>query len=393
MKALNLYTLIPRANSNKLLRFTKALSARAYYKKHYIDLLNRETHAFDISDWIKTLDFKVLDHDQEMHVIHLFYELGFLFEKLESSIDENDLLALDIQYEEKSEEALTLPSKKIDLELFSELQFSDYEKQFHEGFKELSLGNCYQFNLTGKYVYSFDAGYGPHHFIEALWRDQRKRGAYSSATYVEALDQLFLSNSPECLFDYEKGELVTRPIKGTLKRHSDEKKEIETLWQELVSDSKSQGELYMITDLLRNDLSRIDLPVAKVEKKKALLLVPGLIHQYSEIKVNLRSHITLKNILEKIFPGGSITGTPKKRVMSILRKIEKRSRGFYCGSTVILSPGKIEASINIRSSVIDFKKNTLSYQAGGGITLMSDVKSEFEEMTYKRDSYIDVLTL
>ena len=124
-----------------------------------------------------------------------------------------------------------------------------------------------------------------------------------------------------------------------------------------------------------------------------MLLVPGLIHQYSEIKVPLSQHVTLKNILEKIFPGGSITGAPKKRVMQILKKLESRSRGFYCGSTLLFSKGQIEASINIRSSVVDFKKRSLSYQAGGGITLLSQPQHEFLEMTYKHDSYIDTLTL
>ena len=76
----------------------------------------------------------------------------------------------------------------------------------------------------------------------------------------------------------------------------------------------------------------------------------------------------------------------------ILKRLEQRSRNFYCGSTVFFSENKIDASINIRASVIDFKNLTLSYQAGGGITLLSDVLSEFEEMTYKHDSYIDILT-
>ena len=79
--------------------------------------------------------------------------------------------------------------------------------------------------------------------------------------------------------------------------------------------------------------------------------------------------------------------------MRILKTLENRPRGFYCGSTLIFSKGQIEASINIRSSVVDFKKCTLSYQAGGGITLLSQPQFEFEEMTYKHNSYFDTLTL
>ena len=84
---------------------------------------------------------------------------------------------------------------------------------------------------------------------------------------------------------------------------------------------------------------------------------------------------------------------PKKRAMKLLIALEQRERGFYCGSTLILYKHMKSASINIRSAVIDFEGHTLVYQAGGGITLLSKVKDEFEEMTYKHDSFIRTLTL
>lgn len=390
MTVRNLYTIIPYRS--QLLKFSEAKSARAYYKNHYIDLLTGINHPYEIEGWIASLDFKVIDHVHEKRFIHLFYELGFMFEGIMEEVGSLELLAIDIEYSKVRPTGLDKNPRKINLSLKDAPHFHDYEDKFTQGYSELKEGNCYQFNLTGEYVYSFDEELTAIDFISNLWKEKKNRGAYSSATYIEAMDKLFLSNSPECLFQYNNGVLTSRPIKGTLKRKSDESAEIRKLWGELVQDKKSQAELFMIADLLRNDLSRIDLPQSVVTKKKAMLLVPGLIHQYSEIKVQLRPHITLKNILEKIFPGGSITGAPKKRVMIILKNIERRTRSFYCGSTLIFSKGSVEASINIRSSVIDFKNLTLNYQAGGGITLLSSAKSEFEEMTYKHDSYIDILT-
>ena len=391
MKGHKLFTIIPY--QSQLLKFSEAVSARAYYKNHYIDLLTGVNHPYEIEGWIRSLDFKVIDHIHEKRFIHLFYELGFMFEGMMEEVGSQELLAIDIEYSRISQTILDKTARKINLSLIDAPHFHDYENKFMAGFKELKEGNCYQFNLTGEYIYSFDEELTAMDFISNLWRKKENRGAYSSATYIEAIDKLFLSNSPECLFQYDQGVLTSRPIKGTLKRRSDNNEEIRKLWIELTQDKKSQAELFMIADLLRNDLSRIDQPQSIVTKKKAMLLVPGLIHQYSEIKVSLRPHITLKNILEKVFPGGSITGAPKKRVMVILKNLEKRSRSFYCGSTLTFSKGRIEASINIRSSVIDFKNLTLNYQAGGGITLLSDARSEFEEMTYKHDSYIDILTL
>jgi para-aminobenzoate synthetase component 1 len=386
------FTIIPY--QGRLLKFSRPVSARAYFKNHYIDLLTGINHEHDVGSWLNELDFKIHQHQYKMRFIHLFYELGFLFESMEAKVNIEDMMGIDIQYSNEEFIELDNSNNKIKLELISSPDFADYKKQFAAGFNELNIGNCYQFNLTGEYLYSFDKqSLDASDFISTLWRDPIKRGAYASATYIESLNKLLLSNSPECLFQYRAGTLIARPIKGTVKRKTDEMIEINSLWKEMSEDKKSQGELYMITDLLRNDLSRIDLPVSTVTKKKAMLLVPGLVHQYSEIVVKLRPHITLRKVLEKIFPGGSITGAPKKRTMKILKRLEARSRGFYCGSTIYFSAEAIEASINIRSSVIDFNLGTLSYQAGGGITLLSEVLTEFEEMTYKHDSYIDILTL
>jgi para-aminobenzoate synthetase component 1 len=387
----NIFTIIPCKST--LLKFSKAITARAYYKNYFVDLLTGQKHPAAISLWLTSLEVQLENQKSDKKFIHLFYELGFLFENIDVDIEEREMLAIEIQYAKVETEVLKKQSKKIELTKVSAPIFSEYKKQFEKGHRELSEGNCYQFNLTGEYIYSFDKDVLPYDFISTLWSDSKKRGAYGSATYIDSIGKLFLSNSPECLFHYSKGSLISRPIKGTFRLHNNDKKEIQKVWDDLSTCKKSQGELYMITDLLRNDLSRIDLPVAEVTKKKALLLVPGLVHQYSEIKVKLRSHVTLRQVLEKIFPGGSITGAPKKRVMEILKNLELRSRGFYCGSTLIFSPDCIEASINIRASVIDFEKGILSYQAGGGITLMSEALAEFEEMTYKHNSYIDILTL
>lgn len=391
VKGRNLYTIFPYKHS--LLKLSGAKEARAYYKNHYIDLLTGESHDFEIEGWLSLLNFPLANHPIQKRVIHLFYELGFLFENLSEEVLSSELLAIDIEYSSCQSYVLDKSSKKISLALKDAPHYSEYEKKFKKGYEELLAGNCYQFNLTGEFTYSFSDELLPEDFVSALWSDPKKRGAYGSATYIESLDILFLSNSPECLFRYENETLTTMPIKGTLKRESDDPREIKKLWRDLVTDKKSEGELFMIADLLRNDLCRIDRPKAVVKKKKAKLLVPGLIHQYAEISTVLSQSVSLKSVLEKIFPGGSITGAPKKRVMQILKTLESRSRGFYCGSTLIFSPKRLEASINIRSSVIDFKKRSLSYQAGGGITLLSQPQLEFLEMTYKHDSYIDTLTL
>jgi anthranilate/para-aminobenzoate synthase component I len=369
----------------------KAISAIAYYQHHAIDLLSGNTFSFKFNDWIESAQKKLLyESENSPRVIHLFYELGFLIEQDFHLLSEESLLVIDIQFSSYNK-ILPEAYEKIQLKARQFPDFIAYKKSFSEGYEELLKGNCYQFNLTCPYQYFFDEKYLPEDFIFSLWKDESSRGAFGSATFIPFFNKLFLSNSPECLFQYKENILSAMPIKGTIKRNDGEA--WLPLWRILNSDVKSQAELYMISDLLRNDLSRIEFPRAQVVKKKFPKLVPGLLHQCSQINVELSKNVNLWRVIEKIFPGGSITGAPKKSAMRLLHSLEKRDRGFYCGSTLILFKQMKSASINIRSSVVDFKNQTLLYQAGGGITLLSDAEEEFKEMTYKHDSFIHTLTL
>jgi anthranilate/para-aminobenzoate synthase component I len=385
----NLFSIIPY--KDQLLKLENPKSAIAYYRHFKIDLLTGIKTVYEFSEWIKTNQDKRMNSIEESpRVVHLFYELGFLIEKDFHLLPSDALLLIDIDFLNFQEVSLR-EGKGIELGILYYPSKVDYQKAFDEGYAELLKGNCYQFNLTFPFVYSFQKKYKPEDFIFSLWKKKEIRGAYGSATYIPYFKKLFLSNSPECLFQFKKKVLSAMPIKGTILR--DENKSWRPLWNELIKDEKNRAELYMISDLLRNDLSRIELPKAIVTKKRFPKLVPGLLHQCSQVDVELSDEVTLWRVIEKIFPGGSITGAPKIRAMRLINQLEKRERGFYCGSTLIFYREMKSASINIRSSVIDFEISELLYQAGGGITLLSNASEEYEEMAYKHDSFIHGLTL
>ena len=179
------------------------------------------------------------------------------------------------------------------------------------------------------------------------------------------------------------------PIKGSINYNNDE--DFDQKWNELIKSKKDESELFMITDLIKNDLSKIECPVAEVISLKLPLVVPGILHQYSLLSVDLSYKITLKKIIESLFPGGSITGAPKKRIIKILSELENYKRGFYCGSTIFLYEDQVSASINIRSAEVMSNNKLLRYSAGGGITLNSNVDDEFDEMKMKVNSFINLL--
>jgi para-aminobenzoate synthetase component 1 len=88
------------------------------------------------------------------------------------------------------------------------------------------------------------------------------------------------------------------------------------------------------------------------------------------------------DLIAATFPGGSITGAPKRRSMEIIDSIERRSRGYYCGSVLYIGfDGMMDMNIAIRTAILKPERATL--HAGGGITCLSDPEAEFQETETK----------
>ena len=197
--------------------------------------------------------------------------------------------------------------------------------------------------------------------------------------------------SPECLFqiDFNRKNswhwIETFPIKGTIKGEGKNE------WKMLKSSKKDQAELFMIADLMRNDLSRFSNLPSHVLSRKERLKAPGLTHQFSHLGSYFREK-NLWDLMESLFPGGSITGAPKKTVMHIIDKLESWNRGFYCGSTILWRAEHLASSINIRTACYNKRTQNLLYGAGGGLGLLSHLDSEYDEMMHKAQSFFTNLT-
>ena len=371
-------------------KFTHPFFSCAYYKNYKIDLLTGKRTSYSLSRLEQRLDqIKLKDFFDRPVVFHLFYELGCFFTEDEGKIDDDELLAIEINYQ-KHERCNFVEKGKDRLKNIHYPSFDIYKKKYKEGYEQLLKGNCYQFNLTFPFRFTFN-GYTPHDFISNLFCDRKKTGAYAHCTYLPDWNRLFLSNSPECLFQKRQCDdrfyLYSMPVKGSIAVDSSNE---HSQWKKLIYCQKNEAELFMITDLLSNDLSSIERPLAKVLGVKRPLKVPGILHQYSLVEVELSKDTGLGRIVRSLFPGGSVTGAPKRQAVKILGEMEEVKRGFYCGSTIILHRRQMAASINIRSAEIDFDKKTMSCHSGGGITLLSKVEEEYCEMEMKLKSFIDL---
>ena len=135
----------------------------------------------------------------------------------------------------------------------------------------------------------------------------------------------------------------------------------------------------MIVDLVRNDLGRVCVPgTVEVLGLMGLRSYCGVWHGVSNVRGTLDLNRSPGDLLEAVFPGGSITGAPKRRAIEIIRTLEGEGRGFYTGSLGIIRPdGGMSLSILIRTLVRDVEGWNLN--VGGGIVADSDVKREVRE--------------
>ena len=204
-----------------------------------------------------------------------------------------------------------------------------------------------------------------------------------------------VSNSPERFFQImpEGGErrIIVSPVKGTRPRGATAQSDA-ALKLELVGDEKDRAENIMIADLMRNDLSRIcDDGSVKEDGICVLESFPRVHHLVSHISGRLGEKVGAVDILQALFPSGSITGAPKIQAMEVIRQVENAPRGPYCGALGYFSKnGAADFSVLIRTMTIESAAptNRLEVPVGGGITLLSDSKSEYREIIHKAASVV-----
>lgn len=388
----NIFSIFPYGRKKQFLKLSKPKFAYLYFSDHCQNLITGSIESKTIIDYLNELDLKKLEKiEQEFEVHHLTYELSDLI-LLNSSVDlKNIPLAIKIIYTKNKKFNFSSDIKNnFRLKKTRWADKKNYQKIFFNGKEELLNGNTYQFNLTERFEYSC-GGLSVKSVLNTFCSLGENLGQFAHLSYIPILNKIILSNSPESLFQLKKTKkslvCVTNPIKGTIKR--DPKKTVEEQWLHLKNDKKNQAELYMIIDLLRNDLSSIEKPISKVIRKKALVVVPGLIHQMGVISIKLSQNVSVGKIIRSLFPGGSITGAPKISTYEILKRLESSARGHYTGSTLLIMNDRADCSINIRTAEIDLKQKKIVYGAGGGVTLLSDWEEEFKEMNDKLASFMD----
>ena len=195
--------------------------------------------------------------------------------------------------------------------------------------------------------------------------------------------ETILSFSPELFFIKQGNKILTKPMKGTIKRGTTDEEDA-ALKNFLFNDLKNRTENIMIVDLLRNDLGRISKPgTVRADKLFDVEQHKTLFQMTSEIFSELKDGVTLHDIIQAIYPCGSITGAPKISTMEIIDATEHKPREVYCGAIGYIHGDEMIFSVPIRILQKKNGETEYRYDAGSAITWNSTAEDEWNETLTK----------
>jgi para-aminobenzoate synthetase / 4-amino-4-deoxychorismate lyase len=249
--------------------------------------------------------------------------------------------------------------------------YGDYAKAFEKVEAYIAAGDIYQANLT----FPCKVRTAGHPLAIFAGLRQRARAGYGGVVWTG--QDWLLSLSPELFFAAHDGKITTKPMKGTAARKQDVKADAAAV-EGLRSDPKQRAENLMIVDLLRNDLSRVsERGSVEVPELFKVETYPTIHTMISTVTAKLLPSTGAAEILQAIFPCGSITGAPKIRAMEVIHEVEPRPRGIYTGSI-----GRVDdngdAAFNVAIRTIHLRGGEAVGQIGLGSGVVADSKMEEE---------------
>ncbi|SIT19329.1 para-aminobenzoate synthetase [Thalassolituus maritimus] len=251
---------------------------------------------------------------------------------------------------------------------------------------KIKQGESYEVCLTNMLFH--DVEIDPLNTYRAL----RDSNPAPYATYLNYEDVSVLSSSPERFIAINaNGSIESKPIKGTRKRGASVQED-EALYLDLKTNEKDRSENLMIVDLLRNDIGKVsDLGSVHVHNIFAVESYATVHQLVSTVRGKLRRSASTIDCIRACFPGGSMTGAPKKRTMEIIDDLEGGARGIYSGSIGFIGlNGSADFSIAIRTIVVYGDNVTVG--VGGAIIDLSNQEEELEEMLLKSRALVKALS-
>jgi para-aminobenzoate synthetase component 1 len=247
------------------------------------------------------------------------------------------------------------------------LDFKNYKKGFDKIIEKIRSGETYLLNYTCETPITTSLSL--HEIFEC-----------ANAPFKLRIKDEFVCFSPERFIQIKDAHIYTYPMKGTIDASIDEAE------HKIMNDTKEMAEHIMVVDLLRNDLSMVAKEVRVNTFRYIDKIRAGekeLLQVSSEIQGRLEDdwEKDLSSILQTLLPAGSISGTPKKSTLKIIKEVESYERGYFTGVFGYYDGKEFDSAVMIR--FIEKTPDGFVYKSGGGITIESDAACEYQEMQDK----------
>ena len=305
----------------------------------------------------------------------------------------NELWVESLVFKSPKEFEASLPlleiiPKNASLKLEPKTKEPEYLKKVASLKKELQYGNIYEVN----YCIEFSRFVNKFNPLRAFSDLNHSASAPFSAFYKNKELHL-LCASPERYIQKVGDTIISQPIKGTARR-ADNVLDDETLKIELYHNEKERSENVMITDLVRNDLSKTALRGSVSVDELFGIYTFNTVHQMiSTVSSTLDPQHPFTDVLETTFPMGSMTGAPKVKAMKLIDEHENFARNLYAGTVGYIDPsGNFDFNVVIRSLFHNAKTNYLAARVGSAITIHCDAKQEYEECLLKAENLFAALS-
>lgn len=253
-----------------------------------------------------------------------------------------------------------------------------YEDNFTKIINAITAKKFKQINYTVKFTSLFSGN--PYAYYKAL----RKAQQSDFSAYLQLENFSILSASPELFFRLKNNQITTRPMKGTIHRGKTYEEDMENeAW--LRTSDKNKYENRLTSELMKEELrDLVDQDTLAISKEFAVEKYPTVYQMTSTISGEVLPDITIVDIFKRLFPCGSISGTPKKESMVFIAELEEEAREVYCGAIGYITPNQHAVfNVPIRTVLIDHTTNTADYGAGGAITKHSNATEEYNEVITK----------
>ena len=329
-----------------------------------------------------TLNFPALFFFQPVKLIKISgNKMQFLY--LESVADaiERDYKAI-LDASDEFEETVAYPAPKIKLRFNKDA----YCKQVSTLLDHIKRGDIYEANFCQEFY--ADGQINP---VKTFLKLNEKSKA-PFAAYFRMHDQYALCSSTERYLQKSGTQLISQPIKGTAKRGATSAED-QLLSMQLEQDPKERAENIMITDLVRNDLSRI------AEKGSVAVTELCKVYSFEQVHQMISTVKALVNPMQnpveciaQTYPMGSMTGAPKVSAMQLIEALENTKRGLYSGSIGYFDPvGNFDFNVVIRSILYNAAKSYVSFSVGSAITAQAIPEKEYEECLLKAKAMRETL--